>query len=195
MKLAKTLGILMIMTSVQQAFAGPGAGGIGDLHKRMEKHMKEAAKQQKEAAEQLQKELDGMKDGSSSFCAVVYEHENFGGALWAWGKQHESDDISGAMISRRSWHGHLKGWSGKDVSWNDQISSVVVSMGCKLELSDGANFSGEKMILTSKAGARSIDNLSSFNDRTTSFRCTCNGIKDIEIVPGGGPVFFKQPNI
>ena len=76
----------------------------------------------------FQKELEAMKDGSSSFCAVVYEHENFGGALWAWGKQHESDDISGSMISRRSWHGHLKGWSGKDVSWNDQISSVVVAI-------------------------------------------------------------------
>ena len=50
----------------------------------------------------------------------------------------KSANISGEMIERRRWRGHWKGWTGRDVSWNDNISSIKVKHGCLLKLQEAS---------------------------------------------------------
>lgn len=75
-------------------------------------------------------------------CATLYEHANYGGAAYSIGEK-QGSDIGVIMIERRRWRGNLKGWSGRDRSWNDAISSVKVKKGCELVTYPHGGFQGK----------------------------------------------------
>ena len=79
------------------------------------------------------------------------------------------------MIERRRWRGHWKGWTGRDVSWNDNISSIKVKGGCFLKLQEHEKFTG---ILRQYEGGdlgESIT-LGDMNNKATSIECKCGGL-------------------
>ncbi len=102
-------------------------------------------------------------------CATLFEHPGYQGAAWGIEAETESDNIDGAMIERRSWHGYIHGWHGHDRSWNDAISSVQVQPGCTLHIFTAAGFSETERIFDGVSSDQVPD-----NDAYSSFRCTCS---------------------
>ena len=120
-------------------------------------------------------------------CASLHEHPNFGGAGWAINAETEAADMSGGMIERRRWRGTLRGYTGKDRSWNDAVSSIVVKPGCVLSIWTAANFGEQLHKYEGLAGAEHRIGQVSQNDQYSSFKCTCEETK----IPGG--LFLAAP--
>lgn len=103
-------------------------------------------------------------------------------------------DFSNIMISRRRWVGYLNGmfsggWSGSDVSFDNQASRVTVTPGCTLYLYENANYTGNKTEI-----ANPISNSQSFTknlheigigDTVSSAQCNCG------VTQGGN---YRDPN-
>ncbi len=113
---------------------------------------------------------------SASFadqCATLYDFKSFTGARWSV-EDGASDPSIGRMISRRSWHGHLHGWRGRDISWNDRISSVKVQEGCSLTIYEHNHFKGGNLRMDGTKTAKSFFEFD-LDNKTSSFKCSCTG--------------------
>ena len=72
---------------------------------------------------------------------VVFSKPNQSGDALHLPIGHAHGALRNVYTVRRSWHGHFKGWSGRDVSWENAIHSAVVSKGAFLRLYINEGFS------------------------------------------------------
>jgi len=83
-------------------------------------------------------------------CAVMYEDSNYSNhAYIIWGLNANSTYVGD--------------------SWNDKVSSVYVAPGCQLTLYQDSNYQGLPQTYTQSAAFVG----SEFNDKASSFKCTC----------------------
>jgi hypothetical protein len=117
-------------------------------------------------------------------CAVLYEHPGFSGAAWGIAAETESADVSGAMIERRSWRGTLRGYTGRDRSWNDATSSIRVNPSCVLDTWTDS-FAGDMQRFDGISEAQVP-----LNDTLSSFRCSCQ--ETVVTNPAGDRFYYMS---
>ena len=102
----------------------------------------------------------------------------------------EHPQLCALYISRRSWHGHLYGWKGRDVTWDRNIQSVDVPIGYALELyvNEGFDPRGGGVILNS-IGTRSLQH---YNRLIRSVRCIHTGDPNPAAIDMNGNGFRVQ---
>jgi hypothetical protein len=99
----------------------------------------------------------------------LYEQHHGAGPAFQLEDNTSLNDFRGIMISRRSWHGHLSGWHGKDRNFNDEVSSIAVSKNCSLEIYAAINYAQAVKVLP-----EGIHNLQGeFDNSASSAVCRC----------------------
>jgi hypothetical protein len=107
---------------------------------------------------------------------TVYENSQSGFSI----KMNNGDYISNLehyMIERRSWHGYLNGWKGRDRNFNDEASSVVLGDNCKLIIFEHVDRGGNSRSINNHASGfsyRHFDEVG-MNEAASSLECNCRG--------------------
>lgn len=121
-----------------------------------------------------------------SNACILFEHVGNGHAIYLNSNENISN-FEGYMIERRSWNGHLFGWSGSDRSFNDTASSVKIKRGCVLEVIENKSFSGRRMTFDNPY-QQNLEyaeyNLHHYNfaDTISSAICSCPSVGEV-IIP------------
>lgn len=90
--------------------------------------------------------IRGETDASGHDCAIYALHPGRGypirinSGMTEW-------NFHGHMIERRSWHGHIWGWSGRDRSFDKAAGSVTVKRGCTAAIYDQPHKEGSQIQL------------------------------------------------
>lgn len=115
---------------------------------------------------------------SSLAKCILYEHLDSGYSITL--NDNESiANVRGYMMERRTWHGHLGGWRGRDRNFNDEASSARVERGCTLKMGEHENFTGRRDELytapTNQEEYKYFDlHAINFADMLTPAECNCN---------------------
>jgi hypothetical protein len=101
----------------------------------------------------------------------LYEQPNGMGPAIKLENNTANHDFRNIMISRRSWHGHLSGWHGRDRSFNDEVTSVAVDENCTLELFENVGYQGS--LKSFPNGTYNLMGI--FDNIPSSAVCRCGG--------------------
>jgi len=82
---------------------------------------------------------------------------------------HAHASLSQVYTARRSWHGHFRGWSGRDITWSNAVHSAAVSKGAWLFLYVDEGFSELGGYIQMRDSQ--VSNFGPYNGRFKSVRC------------------------
>ncbi|KAB8033654.1 hypothetical protein [Fluviispira multicolorata] len=107
----------------------------------------------------------------------IYEHADQKGHAVIMNNFASLNNFDNYFIQRRSWHGHLFGWRGRDISFDKQASSISIDPECTLSVWQFKDYIGEEQNYfnpeSSLAPFTRNLNLDALEDKISSATCFC----------------------